>query len=49
MNKNKKQLELLFKKYNVNPDLSLLAKVQTLVSIYNCNYDYINMLYIKSR
>ena len=38
-------LENLFKQYNVRTDISFLAKVQTLISLHNCNYDKIMLLY----
>lgn len=40
-----KELQQLFIKYNVRTDISFIAKVQTLLSLHNCNYDYIMLLY----
>lgn len=39
------ELQQLFIKYNVRTDISFIAKVQTLLSLHNCNYDYIMLLY----
>jgi len=43
------KLESLFIKYNVRTDISFLAKVQTLISLHNCNYDKIMLLYNQRR
>ena len=38
-------LEQLFIKYNVSRHLSFMAKVQTLITMHECNYDMILQLY----
>lgn len=38
-------LEQLFIKYNVSRHLSFMAKVQTLITMHECDYDMILKLY----
>ena len=38
-------LDQLFVKYNVPTNISFIARVQTLISKHNCNYDIIIDLY----
>jgi len=41
----KASLEELFKKHKVRKDISYLAKVQTLLSLHNYDYDKIIIMY----
>jgi len=45
MNSNMQELERLFKYFSISEDISHLAKVQTLLSRYNQDYDTIIKLY----
>jgi hypothetical protein len=44
-NRTMENLEQLFIKYNVPRHLSLMAKVETLIVMHDCDYDMILKLY----